>query len=232
MTAAVTASEVLVYTPNLIGYTRVVGAVSSFLLMMCRPDLWALAIALYLGNFVGDLVDGWAARKLNQCSSFGGVLDMVTDRCSTAGLLFVLAGEFAGKDAELPVPVYRISFLALMLLDISSHWVQMHSSLAIGEHHKSAEGNKDKNVLVRWFYQYYWFFGYLCCGAEFTYVLLYARHHLPPEASPKLHVASQWLLMGCIPGCLAKQAVNVAQLSSSCVAIARYDAHQANSKAK
>jgi len=227
----VTANEVLLYTPNIIGYSRVVGAVSSFLLMMCRPDLWILAIALYLSNFIGDLVDGWAARKLNQCSSFGGVLDMVTDRCSTAGLLFVLAGEFHAKDAELAIPVYRISFLALMILDISSHWVQMHSSLAIGAHHKSAQGNEGKNVLVRWFYKYYWFFGYLCVGAEFTYILLYVRLHMPPDASKLLQQASLWLLIGCVPGCLAKQAVNLAQLSSSCHSIARHDAELAN-KAK
>jgi hypothetical protein len=49
----------------------------------------------------------------------------------------------------------------------------MHSSLALtGAHHKSLEGNKGKNFLVRWFYQYYWFFGYLCVGAELTYILL------------------------------------------------------------
>ena len=232
MTAVTTANEVLLYVPNVIGYTRVLGAFSSFVLMVCRPDLWVLAITLYLGNFVGDLVDGWVARKLNQCSSFGGVLDMITDRCSTAGLLYVLSGELSEKDAALPVPFYRLSFLTLMLLDISSHWVQMHSTLAIGEHHKSVEGNRGKNFLVRWFYQYYWFFGYLCCGAEFTYMLLYVRQHLRPEASRKLHEVSLWLLLGCLPGCLAKQAVNVAQLSSSCRAIAQYDATIANKKAK
>lgn len=93
----------------------------------------------------------------------------------------------------------------------------MHSSLALGEHHKSAEGNKNKNFLVRWFYQYYWFFGYLCVGAEFTYILLYLR----------LHVSLGWVdvaLMICGPGCVAKQLVNIAQLSSSCYAIAAHDA--------
>jgi hypothetical protein len=36
--------------------------------------------------------------------------------------------------------------------------------------------------------------------------------------------------MACIPGCMAKQAVNVAQLSSSCHAIAHNDAQVANKK--
>jgi CDP-diacylglycerol--inositol 3-phosphatidyltransferase len=224
----VTAKAVLLYVPNLIGYARILGAASSFLLMMCRSELWLLAVILYVSNFVGDLVDGWAARRFNQCSSFGGVLDMVTDRCSTAGLLFVLAGEYAAVDASLPLPLFRITFLTLMLLDISSHWVQMHSSLALGAHHKSEAGNADKNILVQWFYKYYWFFGYLCVGAEFTYILLYVRLHIKNE-----HVLTNALrlfLMACIPGCMAKQAVNVAQLSSSCHAIAKNDAQVANKK--
>ena len=29
--------------------------------------------------------DGLVARKMNQTSTFGGLLDMVTDRCSTLG---------------------------------------------------------------------------------------------------------------------------------------------------
>jgi phosphatidylglycerophosphate synthase len=49
---------------------------------------------MYLGSFIADLFDGMAARKFNQCSEFGGLLDMITDRCSTLGLFFVLYGEY------------------------------------------------------------------------------------------------------------------------------------------
>ncbi|KAK2980356.1 hypothetical protein RJ640_014529 [Escallonia rubra] len=31
-------------------------------------------------SFVCDALDGWFARKFNQVSTFGAVLDMVTDR--------------------------------------------------------------------------------------------------------------------------------------------------------
>jgi CDP-diacylglycerol--inositol 3-phosphatidyltransferase len=227
---AVTADDILLYVPNLIGYTRVVCATGAFLLMICAPTFWLLAIILYLFNFIGDLFDGWAARKMNQCSSFGGVLDMITDRCSTAGLLFLLAGEYAPIDATLLFPIYRTSFLTLMLLDVSSHWVQMHSTLALGVHHKSVEGNQGKNVLVRWFYQYYWFFGYLCVGAEFTYILLYVQLHMYVSSTEfnVLSTAIQMLLIACLPGCFMKQIVNIAQLVSSCRAIAQHDADVAN----
>ena len=40
------------------------------------------------------------ARKFNQCSSFGSMLDMVTDRCSTLGLLFILYGEYGSVNQE------------------------------------------------------------------------------------------------------------------------------------
>ena len=187
-------------------------------------NYWLLGVALYLANFVGDLLDGWVARKLDQCSSFGGVLDMVTDRCSTLGLFLVLSVEYVDVDQQLFFPVWRLSFLLLALLDVASHWVQTYSALSVGQHHKSQQGNAQRNFLVRWFYAYYYFFGYLCVGAEFTYLLLYVRRHSVDVFSKNLRLGLDVFLAVCIPGCLAKQVVNVAQLLSGCYAIADHDA--------
>ena len=52
-----------------------------------------------------------------QASRFGAVLDMVTDRCSTAGLLMVLARLYGGTPAFL--------FLVLMFTDLFSHWMHV-----------------------------------------------------------------------------------------------------------
>ena len=57
--------------------------------------LYIEGISLYVLSFVGDLFDGMAARKFHQTSKFGGLLDMVTDRCATLGLLFILSGEYS-----------------------------------------------------------------------------------------------------------------------------------------
>jgi hypothetical protein len=95
MAAIITASDVLVYIPNLIGYLRVALTLTSIVLMICSPGHWVIAIACYVASFVGDLFDGMAARKFDQCSSYGGLIDMVTDRCSTAGLLCVLSREYS-----------------------------------------------------------------------------------------------------------------------------------------
>jgi CDP-diacylglycerol--inositol 3-phosphatidyltransferase len=226
-TPAVTTEDVLVYIPNLIGYARIACCLSSFVLMLTVPDFWVCSILLYLAGFVGDLIDGWAARRFNQMSSYGGVLDMVTDRCSTLGLLYVLGGESAYNGVSL----WRLTFLMLQILDVSSHWTQMHSSLSLNAHHKSVEGNAGKNFLVRWFYQYYWFFGYLCVGAEFTYALLYVKSRLlaSDKPSPLLDLVN-YSLMVTSPGCVAKQTVNIMQLCSSCYAIAKSDADKRNSK--
>lgn len=207
-----TPTDVLLFVPNIIGYFRVLCTLISFVLMSHFEEYWSVAVLLYFASFTGDLIDGMAARKLNQASQFGGLLDMVTDRCSTLGLLYVL-----GFLQE----TYRLVYLLLIVLDISSHWCQMYSSIGSG-HHKSKESNAKRNFLVRWFYQYYYFFGYLCVGAEFTYILTYTLHYMEPD-SP-LFVVATMLFRAVVPGCIMKQIVNFAQLASACYAVASQDA--------
>lgn len=211
-TTTTSATDVFLFIPNLIGYFRVACTLGSFVLMITlQEQTWVLAICLYVSSFVGDLFDGMAARKFNQCSVFGGLLDMVTDRCSTLGLLYVLG---------MLQPTRSLMYLMLILLDISSHWCQMYSSM--GSHHKSAESNANRNFLVRWYYQHYWFFGYLCVGAEFTYIASYILHYLE-EGNSARWLAEAFLNL-CLPGCVMKQFVNVSQLCSACHAVAEQDA--------
>ena len=46
-------------------------------------------------------------------SKFGGVLDMVTDRVSTCGILAILSHLY---------PEYFFVFIMLLVLDVMSHW--------------------------------------------------------------------------------------------------------------
>ena len=247
-----TPSDVLLYIPNIIGYSRVLFTLCSFVIMLAvdnnntssyssssdSSSLWPfIAISLYIASFVGDLFDGLIARKLNQTSEFGSLLDMITDRCSTMGLLFVLSSSkyYSNKDYEFRYPIYKLTFLSLTLLDISSHWCQMYSTSASntnGNHHKSAEGNKGRHFLVRWFYQYYYFFGYLCVGAEFTYIISYMLAYLDDNGSDSKsidsHTIAIYVLYLCLPGCILKQAVNIMQLCSACYAVAYNDATNKN----
>jgi phosphatidylglycerophosphate synthase len=100
--------DIFLFVPNLIGYGRVLFTLGGFLLMIVAPEQWLTAILMYIASFVGDLFDGIVARKLNQTSDFGGLLDMVTDRCSTLGLLFVLSGDYTNADSEIGFPIYRL----------------------------------------------------------------------------------------------------------------------------
>jgi CDP-diacylglycerol--inositol 3-phosphatidyltransferase len=79
--------NVYLFIPNLIGYGRILLGVTSFYFMLHRP--W-LTVSLYLCNVTLDEVDGRAARRYNQCTKFGGLLDMITDKMNTACMLAVL----------------------------------------------------------------------------------------------------------------------------------------------
>jgi len=130
---------------------------------------------------------------------------MITDRCSTTGLLHVLSFEYS----QIYNSYFRVLFLGLIILDISSHWCQMYASTKLQLHHKSSSANETRFFLVRWYYGYYFFFGYLCVGAEFSYIILYAMAHV--ENDGRLWSLLKLMLNCCLPGCAMKQVVNVCQ---------------------
>ncbi|TQD82380.1 hypothetical protein C1H46_032072 [Malus baccata] len=82
--------DVYLYIPNIIGYIRVLMNCFAFALCFSNKKLFSV---LYFVSFVCDGVDGWCARKFNQVSTFGAVLDMVTD--ST-----FLLGKASHKDVK------------------------------------------------------------------------------------------------------------------------------------
>jgi len=188
-----------------------------------------IGISFYIASFVGDLFDGMAARKLNQTSQFGGLLDMITDRCATLGLLILLSNEYSHGELS---NIFQWTFLCLILLDISSHWCQMYAAATFQQHHKDAESNHF--ALVRWYYQYYFFFGYCCVGTEVTYISLYVLSQLYKlekegmgimELSQAIYVWERIILL-CVPACVMKQIVNVSQLCSACYTVAKHDAEK------
>lgn len=112
--------NVFLFVPNLIGYTRVVLAALSLYYMQIHPKACTF---LYGVSCLLDAVDGLAARKLGQSTKFGAVLDMVTDRCTTACLLCYLTKTY---------PRAALLFQALITLDFSSHYIHMYSTLLTG----------------------------------------------------------------------------------------------------
>jgi cardiolipin synthase len=88
VTAAPQTADRLLTVPNLLTMLRLLG-VPVFLWLLLGPheDWWALGV-LALSGFT-DWADGVLARKLNQQSSFGALLDPAADR------LYILATAFA-----------------------------------------------------------------------------------------------------------------------------------------
>jgi hypothetical protein len=84
-------------------------AVGSLYYMPLHPRTCAL---LYSVSCLLDALDGFAARYFDQSTKFGAVLDMITDRCTTACLLVFLASAW---------PRWSIVFQGLIALDFASH---------------------------------------------------------------------------------------------------------------
>ena len=115
-----TVQDVFRFIPNLIGYVRVFTAIISFLTMKNHP-VWTLVI-YGISGFL-DAFDGYAARKFDQGTRFGAVLDMVTDRCATSSLICYLCVIY---------PQYCLVWQLLVSLDLSSHYMHMYAMLSSG----------------------------------------------------------------------------------------------------
>jgi len=222
-------SNVYLYIPNLIGYGRIICYIASLTVAFSSAE-WCLG--LYFLGFFGDVLDGHAARYFGQSSTFGAVLDMVSDRMATAGLLIVLSHLY---------PSLWIGFVGLCILDLASHWFQMYSTLL--EHRKShKDASKSGLFIVNFYYTHYWFFGYCCVGAELMYLALYLLHVPRYQHHPALPIDGNFLAsitgasgfrgplsltslvaLLCFPGWAIKQIVNVVQLCSAARIIVEHE---------
>uniref|UniRef100_A0A5B7AG25 CDP-diacylglycerol--inositol 3-phosphatidyltransferase n=1 Tax=Davidia involucrata TaxID=16924 RepID=A0A5B7AG25_DAVIN len=208
--------SVYLYIPNIIGYLRILMNVIAFYICFSNKRLFSV---LYFISFVCDALDGWFARKLNQVSTFGAVLDMVTDRISTACLLVILS------------QVYRpgFAFLSLLALDIASHWLQMYSTFLVGK-----VSHKDVKDSTNWLFKAYYgnriFMGYCCVACEVLYIILFllAKNQTENITDVLMNAAKQSSLLSTLLALLLfgwaiKQTVNVIQMKTAADACVLYD---------
>jgi cardiolipin synthase (CMP-forming) len=76
--------------PNIVSMVRLAG-VPLFLWLVLGPELDALALVVLMVAGVTDFLDGWLARRLDQFSTLGEILDPVADRLY---ILAVVVGLF------------------------------------------------------------------------------------------------------------------------------------------
>ncbi|KAL1503907.1 hypothetical protein AB1Y20_012368 [Prymnesium parvum] len=191
------------FIPNLIGYARVLLTLVGY---GCALSDWRITFGCYFISQGLDAADGFAARLLGQHSSFGAVLDMVTDRASTTCLCIVLGHLY---------PHLLLPFCCLVTLDMFSHWYHMYASLKLGlGSHKQVE-----NGLLR---LYYWkpVLFVVCAGTEFWYMSMYVAHFLP--GNPLVQIV--WQLTS--PICVFKQIANIVQMYVAVTTILKDDDEQ------
>lgn len=93
---------------------------------------------LYSISCLLDALDGAVARYFHQSTQFGAVLDMVTDRCTTACLLVFLSSAW---------PRWALLFQGLISLDLASHYIHMFATLTMGgsgQSHKKVDQSRSK----------------------------------------------------------------------------------------
>ncbi len=93
--------------PNLVTLVRTVVAVGLGVAAVAGADLRVLALA-YAAYWVGDVADGWLARRLGQETRAGAVFDIVGDRACTVLLCAGLVASRPG--AWLVGAVFLVSF--------------------------------------------------------------------------------------------------------------------------
>lgn len=157
-----TQENVFFFIPNLIGYARIVLAIISFWFM---PTNYVIAGWCYMISVFLDCIDGHAARTFNQSTKFGAMLDQLTDRCGTMGLLVTLSYFY---------PKYMFLFQLSMAIDVACHWIYMQTSVMVGKtSHKAFDVNE--NIIMRIYYQKD-VLTFMCMTNEVFYCCLYLLH--------------------------------------------------------
>ncbi|KAF9970515.1 CDP-diacylglycerol-inositol 3-phosphatidyltransferase [Modicella reniformis] len=208
-----TADEnVFLFIPNLIGYIRIILAAGSLYYMPEHPKT---CMVMYSISCLLDAVDGQAARYYDQCSKFGAVLDMVTDRCTTACLLCYLASAY---------PTYALVFQFLIALDVSSHYMHMYSSLTSGAaSHKSI--SESSNFILRAYYSNNNVLFAFCFANELFFVILYL-FKFGYQTSTFGGTVLYTLAVVTGPICAGKQIINCIQFANASRSLAQLDIEQ------
>lgn len=218
--APVTVGQIFLYVPNLIGYSRVLFALLSLFFMRWHPKYCTV---LYCLSCLLDALDGAAARRLGQTSHFGGVLDMVTDRCTTSSLICYLCITY---------PRYVVLFQLLVSLDLASHYMHMYASLSSGSTSHKNVGSRSK--LLQLYYENNKVLFTVCAANELFYVGLYL-YSFPLKTPPNLgyygSIPLSYATLICIstfPLWLLKQCLNVIQMVQAALKLAETDAQEKN----
>ncbi|TPP67531.1 CDP-diacylglycerol--inositol 3-phosphatidyltransferase [Fasciola gigantica] len=182
-----------------------------------RVSCAASAVAYIISGLL-DAVDGHAARLLDQSTKFGAMLDMLVDRCASMCLLACLIVFYTE---------WMFAFQLVMIVDIASHWLHVHSSIAGGaQSHKTVDFSK--TPLLRIYYQNRIVLFLMCLGNEMFYCSLYFYHFYPQPT----YGISLWAAFACLsaPVALGKFVINLLQLGAAALNMTNLDVMERQQK--
>ncbi|CAH2238355.1 jg18001 [Pararge aegeria aegeria] len=155
--------NIFLFVPNIIGFARIILAIIAFYVMRTNC---LLACGCYITSALLDAFDGHAARLLNQSTKFGAMLDQLTDRAGTAGLVMTLATFY---------PEYTFWFQMSLVIDITCHWLYLHTTTLQGKtSHKFID--MSENPIMHLYYTNKNVLFTMCAGNEAFYTGLYMMH--------------------------------------------------------
>ncbi|KAI4140545.1 MAG: hypothetical protein L6R39_005753 [Caloplaca ligustica] len=167
--------NIFLFYPNIIGYSRIILAIASLYYMPLHPRTCSL---LYSVSCLLDALDGVAARRFNQSTRFGAVLDMVTDRCTTSCLLVFLSSAF---------PRWALLFQGLISLDFASHYMHMYATLTMGDSGQSHKKiDQSRSRLLHLYYNNRTVLFIFCALNELFFIALYLLSFSSPMLTPSL----------------------------------------------
>jgi len=196
---------VFFYIPNLICYGRLILTCLAAFFALDKP---ILAATFYVVSEFSDAFDGYFARRLNQASHFGAVLDYIVDRAWLCVVIIMMSVMY---------PKFWLGFAFILVLDIISHISHVYSSLFLNRsHHKAVDHSHGY-----WLNLYYTNRKVLfttCFLHNFIFFFIYLNYFFPHQT---------WLYVGgliCLPGFIFKTFIHILQLKASFQGLMELDA--------
>jgi phosphatidylglycerophosphate synthase len=106
----------LVQLPNVISASRFV--LSALMILTISQHLWLVSSALFLLAVASDLLDGALARRRNQVTKIGGLIDHAADATFVTVTIICLALQ---QERSLLLPILIILAFAQYVLDSQAH---------------------------------------------------------------------------------------------------------------
>lgn len=151
-------TKVLFNYPNTIGYIRILLIISSHFFYKNNFPTFALLYSLSVSL---DYFDGVIARKFNQCTDFGEMLDILTDVSGTSYLCYLCIL----KNSE-----FSLYFFFMIIFNVIGHWALMSVAFKKKIKHKNLSC---MFYLLDWYFRYELFFMNFLILATEGFLLLF-----------------------------------------------------------